>query len=225
MKGYQKLLKTFGFWKEEPKVEVIQEEVIFNPLGARVGGAISINSIDYKDVRFRVKSINEHSIHLNKETHQIADYLLADVFNKNSVKLRVISDLANKNHDLLVLNLYDEMSYSEDFHNVLKDESKKFVIDNDDDPENVLHEEFWRVNDVKSSYLSDVKMLVDTNNDGKIEGNEITNSQIEFWDYSRMTDLDGVEAEEFVFVELDKENGWFQIWKGFEIIAEKISVF
>ena len=137
-------------------------------------------------------------------------------------RLRVIPDPLSHSkftHRALILSLFDELEYNEDFHNIVNDDEKKFVIDDDkddDDASNDEHAEFWRVDDVGLAYNAKIKSL----NEAGFSG-----SAIDFWDYSRMTDLDGVEMQEFVFVEMDKGNGWFQIWRGIEVSPEKIEVF
>jgi hypothetical protein len=51
----------------------------------------------------------------------------------------------------------------------------------------------------------------------------VTDAEIEYWDYSRLIDIEGVETEEFIFVEMNKADGWFQIWRGVEVAAGKIA--
>ena len=44
--------------------------------------------------------------------------------------------------------------------------------------------------------------------------------KIEYWDYWRDVDIGGGNtAKEFVFVELNSDTGWFQIWRGREFFA------
>jgi len=52
----------------------------------------------------------------------------------------------------------------------------------------------------------------------------VKNTAIEYWDYSRLTGVNGVEAEEFIFVEMDKADGSFQIWRGIEVATDRITV-
>jgi hypothetical protein len=226
MKLYEILLRKIGLWNEFPKTEKqeLAEDKIYNPIGCKVGGVVKIDSLDFRDYRFTVKEIVEYSIEVGKK-HVMTDYvLLARPIGKNDFvcRLRVVPDPTSHSkftHRALILSLYDELAYDEDLHNVVLDDTKKFVIDDDkddDDASNDEHSEFWRVNDVGVSYNATLKTL-------KEDG--FSGSAIDFWDYSRMTDLDGVEMEEFVFVEMDKCNGWFQIWRGTEVSPERIEVF
>ena len=223
MKGYQKLLKAIGLWNDPKPKEFAQEENIYNPLNIKLNSAVSINTIDFSGKRFTTKSLKEYSISLGGENHQMVDY---ELVGDKPVRLRVVNDSDSMTgHRILLLTLYDETAYNEGLHGVVKDDTKKFIIDDDDENPNNEEHEFWRVNDVGISYTSDVKILGDSNRDGKISAEEVTNTQVEFWDYSRLTDVDGVEIEEFVFVEMNKGTGWFQIWRGAEVIPEKISAY
>lgn len=234
MKLYEILLRRVGLIQDKPvPQEKAEEEKIYNPIGCKVGGVVKIDSIDFRDHRFTVKEIQEYSVGIGGSTHRMVDYvLLSRPIGKPDfmVRLRVVpnDDKSRITHRAVVIVMDDEFEWNEDFLAVVNDPSKKFVVDDDksdDDPSNDTHEEFWRVNDVGSSYNAKVKVLADTDGDGKVEAKEIVKAQVEFWDFSRMTEMDGVELEEFIFVEMNKDNGWFQIWRGTEVIPERIEVF
>ena len=195
MKGYQKLLSMFSSTKTEV-VEKNQTVAQFNPLDAKIGSVVKIDEIDFRDKRFTVSRIDFHEVPMNESKFWFTDYVL----DGNKIKVRYIED------SVIVLKLDDEFEYNEDFHNVVKSDDKKFVIDDENTNE---HAEFWRVNDVGISYSSRI-------NDTR---------SIEFWDYSRMTYIDGVEVEEFVIVEIDNKNGWTEIWRGLEVPKEDINVY
>lgn len=117
---------------------------------------------------------------------------------------------------LLVLTLYDSLSFNEGLLAVVQDDTKKFVIDDEAEPGKHVHDEFWRVNDVDGSHVIGVEVH---SGDGKPK-----EATVEFWDYSRLTEVEGVETEEFIFVEMNKANGWFEIWRGIEVAPGKIAV-
>lgn len=235
MKLYEILLRKIGVLTDAPTPqEKMEEEKIYNPIGSKVGGVVKIDSIDLRDHRFTVKEIREYSVGIGGATHRMVDYILlsrpigkADFM----VRLRVVPNPDSKSritHRAMVMSLYDDLAYNEGLHDVVRDDTLKFVVDDDKDDadeSNDTHEEFWRVNDVRSSYVSKVKVLADADGDGKVVSDEVSKIQIEFWDYSRMTEMDGVETEEFVFVEMNKDTGWFQIWRGAEVIPERVEVF
>lgn len=229
MKLYEILLRRIGMWSDPPKpVEIAEENKVYNPIGCKIGGVAKIDSLDFREHRFTVKEIREYSIGRNR----MVDYvLLARPIGKPDFlcRLRIVPDPDSRStitHRALLMTVYDEFPFNEEFLGVVNDEENKFVIDNEDDPNNIIHDEFWRVNDVGESHIANVKVLADTDRDGKVSVYEVSREQVEFWDYSRETDLDGVEVEEFVFVEMNKGNdGQFKIWRGSEVNPEQIEVF
>ena len=58
-----------------------------------------------------------------------------------------------------------------------------------------------------------------------MQRNEVEKRHCEYWDYWRdVKDEAGQSRCEFLFVEMDAENGWFQIWKGNEIDPKRVVV-
>ena len=246
MKLYEVLLRKVGLWNE-PSNPIVgssarssgvpatsEESKIYNPIGCRVGGVVKIDSLDFREYRFGVTEIEQSMIVMNGKNHQMVDYvLLARPIGQPDFEcvLRIIPDNNNRSacsHRAVLLSLYDSMEFNEGLIEVCKSDEKKFVIDDDkcdDDVTNDEHFEYWRVNDVGTSYIANVTSLTDENRDGKVDESEVSSRQVEFWDYSRMTDVDGVEVEEFVFVEMNKETGWIDIWRGTEVNPERIEVF
>lgn len=133
------------------------------------------------------------------------------------MRLRVMpSENGASTHRILVLTLYDELAFNEGLLAVVRDDTKRLVTDDGSKTENHAHDEFWRVNDRDDSHINRVAVRT---GDGKTD-----ETTIEFWDFSRLIDIDGVETEEFVFVEMNKESGWFQTWRGIEVASGKIEV-
>jgi hypothetical protein len=48
---------------------------------------------------------------------------------------------------------------------------------------------------------------------------------LKYWDYSRNAEIDGVQTEQYLFVEMLIENGYFTIWQGEEVNPECVEVF
>jgi hypothetical protein len=195
------------------------EDLIYNPIGARVGCSVTIDDLDYRGKNFFVREIRESVVRLAGKTHKFVDYVVqANMLSGETVDLRVRivpeeSKAFGHPYRAMVLSRYDSLAYDEGLHNVVRDDvNKNFKVD---DEAAGIHDEFWRVNDVGISYSAEVKTLAE-----KPE----PNSNIEFWDYSRMTNIEGVELEQFLFVEMNKSNGWFEIWKGNEINPEQVMV-
>lgn len=241
MKLYEIWLRKLGFGSPAPEVVTAkalgEEEKIYNPLKVKIGGLVKIDTLEYRDHRFFVKDITEYKVAKGTKIHNMADYtLVSRPINGEDlvVKLRAVPNLDSSSrvaHRALVLSLYDEFAYDDGFKAVVTDPEGKFVCDDDkddDDPTNDTHEEYWRVNDVKTSYIAKGKQLVDVDGDGQVSPSEVAKTQFEFWDFSRMTEVDTVPVEEFVFVEMSQVQGsfgWTQIWRGAEVIVERIEVF
>lgn len=226
-KGYQILMKHLGLWK--PPAVPTQETQVFNPLKAKIGSSVTLDLLDYRQLNFFVRAIKEY----NCRKLQFVDYVLvARPFDREDVVVRLrlspsVDPQAELTHNVLLLSLYHEQAYDEELVKVLTDQSKKFVVDdtkNDDDPTNDTHEEYFRVNDVGESHVAAIKTLVDTNNDGKVDANEVTKEKIEFWDYSRNAVIEGNKKEQYLFVEKDEKTGWFQMWQGVSVNPERIEV-
>jgi len=133
------------------------------------------------------------------------------------LRLRVMpSENGTSTHRTLVLSLYDDLPFNEGLLAVVRDDTKRLVTDDGSKPESHVQDEFWRVNDRDGSHINRVAVRT---GDGKTD-----ETTVEFWDFSRLIDIDGVETEEFVFVEMNKESGWFQIWRGIEVASGKIAV-
>jgi hypothetical protein len=53
----------------------------------------------------------------------------------------------------------------------------------------------------------------------------VDKSELEYWDYNRETELDGVKTVQYLYVEMNKKNGWFQIKRGEELDPSRVMVF
>jgi hypothetical protein len=201
----------------------------YNPLKARIGNAVVINEVEWRDYNFFLREIREYKRTLGSKQFLFADYtLLARPLGGDDVSLRLrLNPVDNPDraggltHHVLMLRLYDEMTYNEDFHKVVTDTTKRFqVMDNGQ-----VVEEYWRINDVSDSYKARITIIKDVNSDGKVEKDEVETMELEYWDYWRdTTDEFGQPLRQFLFVEMDRDNGWFQIWRGQEMDPQRILV-
>ena len=216
MKLYQILAaKLTG--KSIPKQVDAPDNKIYNPIGVRIGSSMTIDSIDCFGKNFFVQEIHDFRTHISGQEFKMADYVLnarpldgSDI----TVRLRVAEDKAATGvpYKCMVLERHDSLAYDEGLHGVLKetDNTHKFQIDHDDGPSDV----FPRCGGVKGSYKADVTMVV---KDGATE-----NIGIEYWDFSRIMKQDGVDVEQYLFVEMNTDNGWLELWKGCEIDPQKV---
>ena len=104
---------------------------------------------------------------------------------------------------------------NEELHDVVRNESATLMIHEDTDSANITADIFWRIEDLAVSQIRSVNILSNTG---------VTNAEIEYWDYSRLTYIEGVETEQFIVVEMNKADGWFEIWRGIEVARDRISV-
>lgn len=227
MKLYELLLKKAGFGKKPGALS--EYDKIYNPIGCIIGSVLKINFLDYISYRFVVTEIRDYTVQLGNREYKMVDYVLqARAAGQESFfcRLRLVpddDDASTLSHRTMMMNQYDDMPYSEELHQVVKDDTLQFIIENDDpnEPERL---EFWRVNDVRMAFEAKVRILADENRDGKLEESEVTTATIDFWDYFRNTEVDGDPADEFLFVEMDKKDGWFSIWRGLEVEAFQVDV-
>jgi hypothetical protein len=78
---------------------------------------------------------------------------------------------------------------------------------------------------VTDSYKAEVSVLRDVNSDGRVDRDEVEKVRLEYWDYWRETkDEAGLPLRQYLFVEMDRDTGWFQLWRGQEIDPQRVLV-
>ncbi len=211
------------------KFQSPMESKVYNPLRAKIGSGVMIDDVERRDLNFFVKEIREYRRNIGPKEFTFADYvLLAKPLGKEEVlaRLRINpgddSDQTGVPYQVLLLCLSDDLAYDEGLHNVVKEATGKFEVRQDV----VVQEEYWRINDVKSPYKAQVSVVQDTDQDKQAEKSEVEHLKLEYWDYWReVPDAAGQPVNEFLFVEMNQENGWFQIWKGMELDPRRVMVF
>jgi hypothetical protein len=195
----------------------------YNPMDLRVGSVVNVpysNGPQFAGFDFQVSEIREYTRRLGAEDFRFTDYWLAGVNTKSFAKedtlrarIRTVPNSAGA-YDSLLLRLYDEFAFAEDFLNVVKDDTGIFELS---EGENTEKATFSRINDLRTSYEAVVLSVTGTTPDGKAAQGHTKGMKIEYWDYWRDMPLDtGKTAKEFLLVEMDSETGWFQIWRGNE---------
>ena len=201
----------------------------YNPLKARIGVSITIDTVEMRDLNFFLQEIREYQRRIGPQEFTFVDYsLLARPLHGDDVSMRLrlnpIADpqkAGGREYNVLMLRLDDEMEYTAAFEKLLNDKSGLFQIRQD----GVVKEEFQRVFGLKSPYQATVSYLRDVNQDHRIERDEIDTLELKYWDFSRqIKDEAGQPLEEFLFVEMDGQTGWIQIWRGCELDPRKVVV-
>ena len=197
-----------------------------NPLDLRVGSAVAVayaNGPEFADYNFAAQEIREYTRRIEGQEFRFTDYVLRGVNTKSpdaddtlAARLRVVPNQAGA-HDSLLLRLYDEFEFAEDFLGVVKDTTGLFKMTDD---KSGAEETFSRINDLRESYQAVVLVVAETTPDGKAATGKVSPVKVEYWDYWRDVDIGGGKtAKEFVFVEMNSDTGWFQIWRGREFFS------
>jgi len=195
-------------------------------LDLRIGSAVNVpysNGAELAEYDFAAQEIREYTRRIGGQDFRFTDYVLKGVNKKSfqaedalTVRLRAVPNQAGAN-DTLLLRIDDEFAFSEDFLQVVKDTTGIFEITDD---KSGAKETFSRINDLRESYESAVLIVSDTTPDGKAATGKASAAKIEYWDYWRDVELGGGKtAKEFVFVEMNSDTGWFQIWRGREFFS------
>lgn len=193
--------------KKETATLVLQHDVA--PVIV-LGDVLEIDTPATKSSRLIVAEIRQYA---GGAVGTMVDYVLNGDPESPQIRLRFLRN-ENAKFRPLVMTLYDSLAYDEGLLAVLRDESARLTIQDDTATSNIAADIFWRIYDVRDSHVSSVNIR------SKVG---VTDGDIEYWDYSRLTDIEGVETEEFIFVEMNKADGWFQIWRGVEVAAGKIA--
>jgi len=197
-----------------------------NPLDLRVGSPVAVayaNGPEFADYNFTAQEIREYTRRIEGQAFTFTDYVLRGVNTKsldaNDVMpalLRAVPNQAGAN-DTLLLRLYDEFEFAEDFLDVVKDTTGLFKVT---DEQSGAEATFSRINDLRESYQAAVMIVSATTPDGKGAPGKVAPAKVEYWDYWRDADIGGGKtAKEFVFVEMNSDTGWFQIWRGREFFS------
>jgi hypothetical protein len=175
-------------------------------------------------------SIHEYKRTIGGREFPFVDYALVARplgGDKVLVRLRLMpvdepDEAAGVTHHVLLLRLDDDRPYDRGLHQVVGDGTKTFQVREDDK----VQAEYTRINDVSTPYKAEVTIVRDVNLDKHVTRDEVEKRRVEYWDYGReVADEAGQPRREFLFVEMDGENGWFQIWKGGEIDPKRVVVY
>ena len=197
-----------------------------NPLDLRIGSPVPIafaNGPDFAGYNFTVEEIREYNRRIGGRDFTFTDYVLRGVNTKTfdadqamTVRVRVMPNQAGA-HDSLLLRLSDDFAFAEGFLNVVKDDTGLFEVK---ETESGAPETFTRINNLRDSYEAAVLAINETTAEGKAPTGKTSTIKVEYWDYWRDIEIgNGKSAKEFLFVEMNGDTGWFQIWRGREFFS------
>jgi hypothetical protein len=74
-----------------------------------------------------------------------------------------------------------------------------------------------------SSYAVGVTVIAECLQEGVADEAKVQREQLDYWDYSRTAkDEANQDYEEYVFVELNTDNGWMTVWRGVELNPHRV---
>src|SRR4051794_16868086 len=152
------------------------ESRVYNPLGARIGSPVTVDHPDYEDANFFLVEIHQYKRTIGSQEFLFADFVvLARSLKENDIRIRLrvspVDDrgrAAGITYRVLLLHLYDEMAYNDDLYKVVTDNTGKFQVLDD----GKVTAEYFRINDLRSSYQADVTVLNDADGDKAIGAGE-----------------------------------------------------
>jgi hypothetical protein len=206
-----------------------REYKVYNPLRARVGFGVTIDEIEWRELEFSLREIHEYKRRFGRRVFVFSDYVLtAKPLNQEEVTIRLRlsptddpSEHGGVTHHVLLLQLLESLGFDKGLHKAVTDNTGKFQILED----GVVQEEYFRLNDLRTPYRAHVKSLVDIDRNRRITYDEVKEHDIDYWDYSReLKDAAGQPETEYLFVEMDVKDGWFELWKGEEIDPKRVIV-
>lgn len=226
MNVLQRLLAFFTAVPNTPASDVaVMEKTVYNPLGVRCGNCFTIDTLDLRELNFRVVALREN-IRKNAGNTVMADVLVkASPLDGEDVQriIRLVPDPGSV-HGIpfraVVLELVDEMAFNRSLEASAR--MDQFI-----ETENGTghRKEYQRAASCQTPWECEAKMLADADGSGKVDPNEVDTAKFEINAFNRKTQLEGVEVEEHIYVEMNKEDGWQQIWRGTEVHPARLTVY
>jgi hypothetical protein len=189
----------------------------YNPLNHAIGDPVLVEEpgAAYENFNFSVQSILETDRAIGQQIFKFTDYVLGGTNangDKATLRLRCVPNTIGGG-DKILLALADEFKFDPGFLEVLNDASGQFNITDDESQQT---EGFERINGTSGSYATVVRVMTLTKAGVCAAPDQEQHFHGEYWDYWRETPPASVK--EFVFIELNADTGWFQIWRGREYV-------
>ena len=215
--------KMFG--SKEPEVIPVFKQIC-NPLDAQPGRYLGFDVLDYRGKQYGITKVSEWLVTKDGMTQKFANY--EAVAGDEVVSLLVIPTSAGVK--AILFSRYDSVGAdSEDGRAIAgytDDKGEKvpgivsapvgdFKVDIDDKD---IHEQYFRVDDVKVSYMATVRSI-------QSPAGSLVPSEIEYWDYWRKTQEDGVDITQYFYVLQDTSSGWLTLNRGAEIDIRRVTLY
>lgn len=208
----------FGFKKPEAPADPQQR--LFNPLRARIGMNLRIDSPDYLGQEFTIRELLEYGF--GKDEKVSCYVATSNAGDGSSIRLRLQPD--DGRMQAVVCRLFDELDEEPGIVSAVNDRGGLFVIETGDPP---VKEQYARIDDLRVVRKAVVSRLSDIDGDGEISPHELESWTADCWDYSRRTTNHGVAVLEYLFAERTKlredQKPRFRLWRGLSVLPERIS--
>jgi hypothetical protein len=204
------------FQTMKARLSTANELKVYNPLKIRLGVAVRIDAIDLRDRYFNVVSMRDCDRAINGRSYRFADYDLLHGTERR--RLRLFPP-----ESVMLLSLYFECGHQEaqdgGLAQTLADATGEFEIDWNG------KRTYFRIGDLKTPHLVNATLLEDLDANGIVEDDELRQQQFEYWDFhTELSDEAGQKYVEYLFVERNTEDGFFQIWRGSEVDPAAVTV-
>jgi len=206
--------------KKKEKV-ISQDEIFYNPLKLRIGNHIRVNNLDLGKLSFSLTNLRVVERVVDDKSFRFVDYdLTARPLDSEPIRQRIrVTPHDDGTFGVLLLKHFTGFGYDEAYHNGLSYEKNKGETYEPD-----WDATYWRVNDMQTEWTAETDTLIDANNDGTITKDEVKHGKLTYWDFWRETNVESIKVLEFYLIEMNGEDGWFDIWVGQEIDPNRVEV-
>ena len=222
---------VFERWREKRRLEGLEtEEKYLNPLDAKLGDVVSLDVLDWREFDFTVSQFRVVTRLIGGREFPFVDYYLLhrglDNEDETRCLLRYIpldepDPDSGQTHTVLLLKPQDEFEHDEEVVKTLKADSgyTYFTPIKGGGPEDYNEQVFpTRVNDIHLPYDCQVDVVKDENHDGEVGEDEVESHKLTLWDFWRTVSAEGGEdTTEYLYVEVDQEDGWTELFVGEEV--------
>ncbi len=230
-----KATTAFERFKERRRLAGMDtEEKFLNPLDVRVGDVVTLDALDLRDLDFQVTQFRVVNRLIGGREFPLVDYYLRhrSITHKSAeihYLLRFIplddpDPAAGLTHTTFLLHMVEESEHNDAVLAVLAEDNgytyhtEKVADEATGDVEWEPQEFPSRVNDISLPYDCQVDIVKDENHDGEVEDDEVESHKLTLWDFWRVISVEGGDdVTEYLFVEIDQEDGWTELFVGTEV--------